>query len=332
MNLTNKSSSTRTDADIRSQARQWFIAMRDNPSRRQRAACEKWRNSDPAHEAAWQDINAVWQETDVAGRKLAEKEADELAVYLTAIERNRHRQQVRRRAVSISAVCGVLLLACLWLENPYWSQNLMADHVAARGERSEQVLPDGTRVLLDADSAMNVDMSAGKRHVELLRGGAFFDVVHSSVPFTVSAGAGDIRVLGTQFDVRLLNGGGAVTLARGSVAITTTENATPTILSPGQKASFSSSGVDTPESVNIRDEMAWHSGRYIFYRARLEDVVREVERYHRGRILIPASALANERVTGSFSLADSDAALASLQASVGFRMHKVTDYLLIITP
>lgn len=332
MTLRNKSSSAHTEADIRAQARQWFIAMRDNPSRRQRAACDEWRNSDPAHETAWRDVEAIWQETDVAGRKLAEKEADELAVYLTAIDRNRYRQRVRRRAASVSATFGVLLLACLWLGNPDWTQNLTADHVAARGERSELVLPDGSRVLLDADSAINVDMAVGKRHVELLRGGAFFDVVHSSTPFIVSAGVGDIRVLGTQFDVRLLDGGGAVTLARGSVAVTTAENATPTLLSPGQKVSFTPSGVDSPDSVNIADEMAWHSGRYIFYRARLEDVVREVERYHHGRILIPVSALANERVTGSFSLADSDAALASLQASVGFRMRKVTDYLLILTP
>ncbi|WP_264704746.1 MULTISPECIES: hypothetical protein [Erwiniaceae] len=42
--------------------------------------------------------------------------------------------------------------------------------------------------------------------------------------------------------------------------------------------------------------------------------------------------MANESVTGSFSLADSDAALASLQASVGFQMRKVTERLVILSP
>lgn len=95
---------------------------------------------------------------------------------------------------------------------------------------------------------------------------------------------------------------------------------------------FSASGTHAPVSVNVADEMAWREGRYVFYRTRLSDVVREVERYRPGSILIPASALANQTVTGSFSLVDSDAALASLQASVGFQMHKVTERLVIISP
>lgn len=77
--------------------------------------------------------------------------------------------------------------------------------------------------------------------------------------------------------------------------------------------------------------MAWHGGRYIFYRARLGDVMRELERYRPGRVVIPSSALADQRVTGSFSLADTDKALDSLQASIGFRIRKVTNYLVIIT-
>ncbi|ERK06171.1 Iron siderophore sensor protein [Pantoea sp. AS-PWVM4] len=319
-------------ADIRAEARRWFLVMQDNPSRFQRAACEKWRRSHPAHEEAWNAIESVWQDTAAPGMQLAEQEADVLAGYLAAMDHNRDRQQRRRRFASAGAVCILLLMvAGVWLQNPSWIENLSADHVSVRGERSSVLLADGSKVLLDADSAISVAMSAETRRVHLLRGGAYFDVTPSKTPFIVETSAGNVRVLGTQFDVRLQQDNAVVTLARGSVAVRSNEQSTPTIIKPGQQVTFSRNGVDVPAQTNIADAMAWHSGRYIFYRARLADVVSEIERYRHGRVIIPSAELAEERVTGSFSLTDTDKALDSLQASVGFSMRKVSEYLVIIS-
>lgn len=323
---------TPSETQIREQARDWFIALRDNPSGSQRAACDQWRQSHPAHDEAYRAVEAVWRATAEPGKRLAEKESDVLAVYLTAINQAKRHQRARRWLVSASACCALVLAGILWLENPYWMQNVTASHVASKGERHNVMLEDGSRVLLDADSAFSVELTPQLRRVHLLRGAAFFDVTPSPIPFVVATAAGDVRVLGTQFDVRLIDDAALVTLAKGSVAVTAGGAMTPTVLKPGEQARFSATGTHTPVSVNITDEMAWREGRYIFYRARLADVVHEVERYRPGRILISASALANESVTGSFSLADSDAALASLQASVGFHMRKVTERLVILSP
>ncbi|MCW2475116.1 FecR family protein [Candidatus Symbiopectobacterium sp. NZEC151] len=323
---------TPTETQIREQARDWFISLRDNPSRAQRAACDQWRQSHPAHDDAYRAVEAVWQATAAPGKRLAEKESEALAVYLTAIKQAKRHQRARRWLVSASACCALVMAGVLWLENPYWMQDVTASHVASKGERRDVTLADGSRLLLDADSAFSVAFTPQGRRVHLLRGAAFFDVTPSQTPFVVATAAGDVRVLGTQFDVRLIDDAALVTLAKGSVAVTAGSAMTPTVLKPGEQARFSASGTHAPVSVNVADEMAWRDGRYIFYRARLADVVREVERYRSGRILISASALANETVTGSFSLADSDAALASLQASVGFQMRKVTERLVILSP
>lgn len=323
---------TPSETQIREQARDWFISLRDNPSRSQRAACEQWRRSALAHDEAYRAVEAVWRATAVPSKRLAEKESDALAVYLTAMTQAKRHQRARRWLVSASACCALVLSGFLWLENPHWMQNVTANHVASKGERHDVTLADGSRVLLDADSAFSVEITPQQRRINLLRGAAFFDVEPSQTPFVVATAAGEVRVLGTQFDVRLIDDAALVTLAKGSVAVTAGGTATPTVLKPGQQARFSVAGANAPVSVNVADEMAWREGRFIFYRARLADVVREVERYRPGRILIPASALANEKVTGSFLLADSDAALASLQASVGFQMRKVTERLVILSP
>lgn len=331
MNSTSKPSPTPSDADIRAQARHWFISLREHPTRTQQAACDKWRRSNPAHDDAYRAIESVWMATAAPGQRLAEKEADDLAIYLTAMDRNRHRQRVRQRIAALSAMCVLMFAGAGWLEYPHWAQNLTADRVADKGERRDVMLTDGSRVVLDADSALSIDITPQARRVRLLRGAAFFDVAHAETPFIVATDAGEVRVLGTQFDVRLLEAGGVVTLARGSVAVTAAGGTQPTVLKPGQQALFNASGVGNPVNINPSDEMAWRDGRFIFYRARLADVVREVERYRHGRIFITTPSLADERVTGSFSLADSDAALASLQASVGFELRKVTERLVFIS-
>ncbi len=321
-----------SDAEIRAEARRWFLILQDNPSRFQRAACHRWRLSHPAHEEAWIAIEAVWQDTAVPGQQLADKEADTLAQYLAAMDNNRHRHNRRRRMATGGAVCMLLLLLTAgWLQNPSWIENFSADQVSARGERRVVALADGSKVLLDADSAFRVDITAEHRRVHLLRGGAFFDVVSSATPFIVETEAGNVRVLGTQFDVRLLDNSAVVTLARGSVAVSSNGQPQATIIKPGQQVAFSEQGVETPTKVDLQDAMGWHAGRFTFYRARLADVVREVGRYRQGRIIMPSATLAEQRVTGSFSLADTDKALDALQASVGFRMHKMTNYLVIIS-
>ena len=103
-------------------------------------------------------------------------------------------------------------------------------------------------------------------------------------------------------------------------------------LSPGQQIHVTATGVGTATSVDLDDAMAWHEGRFVFYRARLDDVVSQIERYRPGRIVIATQALAGERVTGSFRLDDTVGALASLQATVGFRTVSLGNRLTVISP
>jgi transmembrane sensor len=95
-----------------------------------------------------------------------------------------------------------------------------ADYVTGKGQKSIVDLPDGTRVTLDADSAVDVAFTGGRRDVRLLNGRAFFDVAHDRAhPFAVQAGGRVVTALGTQFDVRLTPGAVRVVLAEGSVSV-----------------------------------------------------------------------------------------------------------------
>ncbi len=305
----------------------WFTRLRGNPTAADQEAFEQWLAATPANRAAWRRAEGLWSAAGEAGARVADEEAPKLAAYLEAMDRSKRRKALRRTAGSLSIVLAIAA-ATLWLERPNFFQDLTADYVAARGERRLVALPDTSTVLLDADSALDVEFSTGERRVTLLRGTAFFSVARTGVPFTVDAADGEVRVLGTQFDVRLDKGGAVVTLAQGKVEVEAGEHVAT--LTPGEQVRFAARDIGPVSKPDLDAALAWREGRLIFNDARLADVVAEVARYRPGRVIITNDKLADWVVSGSLSLDDPDAALRSLQSSVGFTMRSVAGRLVIL--
>ena len=221
----------------------------------------------------------------------------------------------------------------LWLDHPNFVQDFSADYVAARGERRTIVLSDGSSVLLDADTAIDSVMSAGERRIRVLRGAVSLKVQPSSVPFVVEAGDGTARVPGTEFDVALdRNETVAVTLSSGSVVVSVDGQPHEVRLNPGEEVNYGKTGLGTARKVDLETSTAWHEGRYIFTNERLDNVLEKIGRYRKGRIVLLGSELGARRVSGNVSLADPNAALAAVQASVGMRVTRVGERLVLVGP
>ncbi len=74
-------------------------------------------------------------------------------------------------------------------------------------------LADGSQLLLDSGSQIEVSWHPLSRRVALRAGQVLFEVSPARYrPFVVSAGSTDIRVLGTRFNVRRLDDDVRVTL------------------------------------------------------------------------------------------------------------------------
>lgn len=318
---------------VEAEAVAWFTRMNGKPSRADRNHFAAWLNANPAHGRAYDDLQTVWSSAAGPGADVARDEERVLSRHLEHVRRMRE----KKKSGKAGAIISLCLLSCLagswiWLERPNLVQDLQADYVTARGERRTVGLKDGSTILLDADTAIDVDMGASERRVQLLRGTAFFTVKRSEIPFVVQAGDGEARVLGTTFDVAVQDDGVSVTLESGSLQVTGAATSQRVVLAPGEGVAYSASGIGRSQKVDLGERTAWHEGRFVFNNARLGDVLRQIERYRPGRIVVLSDTLAERRVSGSFSVDDPDAALASVQSLVGFAMNEVAGHLVIVRP
>ncbi|MGE8429918.1 MAG: FecR domain-containing protein [Sphingobacterium sp.] len=143
------------------------------------------------------------------------------------------------------------------------------------------VLPDGTKVWINSASELSYPLAFGKsaRNVEL-RGEAYFEVAHErNRPFIVSTIHGDIKVLGTAFNLTAYsNVASNVTLINGSIQLTNKNNTTKQIV-PGQKVEFDGSVMRVSQA-NIEKETAWQHGYFYFEHDQIQDIMEQLARWY----------------------------------------------------
>jgi len=232
----------------------------------------------------------------------------------------------RRRILAAAAVAVAALVAVLGFDS--LSILWLADYRTGAGETKVVTLADGTRVHLDARTAVAVDFSARHRGVRLLDGEAWFEVARdSSRLFTVSAGGETITALGTAFDVATERARTEDTVTAHRVAVAA--NGVRKTLDKGQQASFGPSlALGPPRKVEAAT--AWRRGKLMFQDQPFGEVVAHLARYHHGYVFVTDAATRARRVSGVFRTNDPPAALRALVRSLGLRATWLTDYLVLI--
>ncbi|TDQ78122.1 FecR family protein [Sphingobacterium yanglingense] len=144
------------------------------------------------------------------------------------------------------------------------------------------VLPDGTRIWLNADSYVSFPSSfKGDRRKVTLTGEAYFEVAKDkNRPFMVSTSDQDIEVLGTHFNVKSYpdESDAKTTLLEGRVKVIPREGSFK-ILNPGQQAVWSKNKLRLL-TVDSESEVAWKNGDFVFTGQGIRDVMRTISRWY----------------------------------------------------
>ncbi|OQP62215.1 FecR family protein [Niastella populi] len=159
-----------------------------------------------------------------------------------------------------------------------------------RGGQYQLVLPDGSKVWLNAASAITYPTAfPGKERVIKIDGEAYLEVAHDAgKPFKVEAYGTRVEVLGTRFNVHAYSDEGSIktTLVEGRVKVVKRETSNvkenSVILQPGQQAVLagSHSSLTVDHSPDIEEVLAWKNGLFRFTNADIETVMKQVERWY----------------------------------------------------
>jgi transmembrane sensor len=194
------------------------------------------------------------------------------------------------------------------------------------GERREAILEDGSRIVLDTDSAVEVAFSPDVRVLRLQRGRIHVVAAHDAArPMRVLAGGGETRVIGTTFQVREAGTAVEVALLEGRVAVSTDAGAAKAVreLSAGQRVRYHGDGtIDPVTPLVAREAAGWVEGRLVFDDWPLDALVAEANRYAAVQLVLAEPALGKIRVSGQVQAGDQDSLAAALEAGWGLRAQR----------
>ena len=178
MTDTHKSAQDVLQDSAMDQALDWLITL-ECANAEQKCAFNDWLNADPAHALAFAKANAIWN-----GQPLLDA-AKTLQTHRTpGLLRcaSRYWKHVATAAVLIITVGGYSNVPL----------RLQADHLTVVGERQRLQLEDGSKVLLNTNSAFSSQVVNAQGNARLYQGEAFFEVP-ANLEFPLLLEAGPVR-------------------------------------------------------------------------------------------------------------------------------------------
>ncbi|HEY0182622.1 MAG TPA: FecR domain-containing protein [Rhodopila sp.] len=280
---------------------------------------DAWLRAAPEHAAAYARVEALWHDPGFAAA---------IAIRRLPVRRRRVAPVLLRIAASV-AVFAVLGVGGLRIAGV--PVHLPADYATNIGAARVDQLGDGTRLVLDSASAVDVSFSETQRTVQLREGRAFFAVAADARPFEVVAGDVVIRDVGTSFSVDRFDGAVRVTVRQGEVALLTGGHGSlEQHLHAREEGGYRAGHLIAPATIDPQIAFAWLDNRLFFQRRPLGEVVDALRRYHRGWIVIANPGLRSLKVSGGYNLSDPVGAIRDLARLSGASLTQVSDRLLIL--
>nr|WP_082206114.1 FecR family protein [Pannonibacter phragmitetus] len=320
--------STNTDRQqkARDEALSWFVRLNSGDAGEgDRAGHASWMAADPLNRAEYARLGGIWQDL---GRIADPREALDLSGAM--VPPSARKGFASRRAFLSAGAAALAAAGVVAVAGP--PDFLTSDHFTGTGEQRSLTLEDGSRVDLDADTAIALDFRETLRSIRLLRGRAFFDVAKDpGRPFTVLAAAGSTTALGTRFVIHEWGGAVTVSVEESAVSVVGPDKS-DTVVKAGELVTYDDVHLGQIRPVDMEAEIAWRRGKLIFEDRPLRQVLADVNRYRSGTIRVTDSRLLNMRVSGIFDIRNPDGVLEAIRQTLPVRSFQISPWLVVLHP
>jgi len=335
-------SQVRRARDIECEAADWIAASESSAwNEARQAQLEAWLAASTANRVAYLRLLNAWQRADrlqvlrnqtafgATGTSVAVAPRrglrEALAQWLTA---------QNRWTLGGGVIASLVLVGFFGarLVEPPPEQGTV--HATVRGQQAAVTLEDGSRITLNTDTRLRVELADRERRVRLEGGEAYFEVAHDAErPFVVEVGRQRVTVLGTKFTVRrdadrlrvlVIEGRVQVTAASGATALLKTADtveATPNSLQLQH---------ESPQA--IKDLTGWLQGRLKLDGMTLEQAAAEFNRYNRRQLHISDAQVGAIQIGGTFDATNVEEFARLLRRGFGLNVVEQRDVIEVGAP
>lgn len=303
------------------EASSWIARLDRELTKKEQAELSQWLSQDKENLETLMKLAELWDKMD----RLS------LLAGIFHIQPKKNNRVVRfAMAASFLVVCLGILIVLQFMPTSDNKKVPQMVYQTAVGEQRKIFLDDGSTLVLNTNSQVQVIYSSTQRLLLLNRGEIHIDVAHDkSRPLRVVAQDKVVQAVGTAFDVRLLDEKRVkLWVTEGKVLIAERRNSqnpealekiqsTPDSLfiSKGEKAILSgiNKKIEKISEGDMNAQLSWQQGNIVFRGETLDEAVLEFSRYSDKNFVIQDSALRSIRIAGVFKIGDTSSLLLTLK-------------------
>ncbi len=272
-----------------------YIKGETTPEEREKVV--RWLDEDPEHIHQYHSLRKLY----------------DISLWSPIEESQQEKKQTRTLKpvwIEFLKVAAVILITFLgtkaffdWKEDPVKMQTV----IVPAGQRAELLLADGTKVWLNSRSKLKFPDRFQKdaRNVEL-DGEGYFEVTHKEeAPFTVHTSRYDVKVLGTEFNVKAYNSKNQfeTSLLKGCVEVSDANKSQIVRLRPDEQVI--SDGSQLIRSVILdKNYFRWKEGLLCLDDESIGGLIDKLELYYDVKIIVQQASLMKYHYSGKFRISD----------------------------
>lgn len=227
------------------------------------------------------------------------------------------------RPAAAAVLIAIMSVVFFWEENKAWKV-----YHTTYGETKTLVLPDGSSVVLNANSTLTLysDWGHDPEREIWLDGEAFFSVIHKTdnQVFRVKTSEGvSVEVLGTTFNVYNRLNGTKVVLNSGQIRLSlpTTETPHKILMKPGEMVEYKEQHFKKKE-VDPKLYTAWTDNKIILNHTKLSEMVYMLKDTYGLDVKVSDTSMMEQTVSGSMPLGDAEVLLQQMAKAFQLRIKK----------
>ncbi|KAA8731310.1 DUF4974 domain-containing protein [Acinetobacter qingfengensis] len=285
--------------EIIAEAAEWLVEIQEAPlSAKKQQVFEQWRSQSAAHQLAWQQ--AI---------QLQKCLADTPYVIKQQVLDDQGQQKYLSKFLVLVLCCSTLSIAAFYAQQ----QAIFADYRTAYGEQQKIILEDGTQIILNSKTAIDVQYTTTERNITLRYGEIYITTAKDQTeyhrPFKVLGKYGSIQALGTQFDVEQRKDQTQVAVLEHAVLIKN-QHGQQLKLNAGQKIQFNAKQIQMAQSIEPLN-YTWRNGLIVADRMSLAQFALAIEKNYGVHVEF-SPELEKLIISGTYPTQDLNSLLASL--------------------